>query len=166
MQFNKVWVKVLLVLTLVAVVFSFGACNQSKTEDTTGGKLNETLDTTDHDHEHEWALIETVEPWFERRGFTRYSCGICGTEFDTDFVDALEAESIYCMFIQGDMVVKPDTDVQSLRNGLHVFAVCTNGMEVELDSYTMDGALEAQTSIITVEFMDFTATFNVSVEME
>lgn len=152
---------------LMAVALSCAGCSTVDTEDaTTGDPINETLDTTDHDHQHQWDLVETVEPWFERRGFSRYVCGICGQEFDTDFVDALVAESIHCVFIQGDMVVRPDTDIQTLRNGLHVFAACTNGMEVELDSYALSGALEAQTSIIKVEFMEFSATFNVSVEME
>ena len=162
----KRFLKGLLVVILFVVMFSMASCNNPKTEDITGPDIHETLDTTDSDHQHEWSLIETVEPWFERRGFTRYSCGLCGQEYDTDFVDPLVAEGIYCIFIQGDMVVKPDTDVQSLRTGLHVFATCTKGLEVELDSYALDGALEAKTSVITVEFMDFTTTFNVTVEME
>ena len=88
MKFYKTLLKVILVIALLAVMLSFVAC-VSIGNSTQNPTLDETLITTDHDHEHQWALIETIEPWFERSGFTRYSCGICGTEFDTDFVNPL-----------------------------------------------------------------------------
>ncbi len=161
MRFFKLTQAAALIGALMMLLSLCAGCSPDKTE----GAIIETLDTQDHDHEHQWDLIEVVEPWFERQGFTRYRCSICGNEFDTDFEEALVAESIYCVFYQEDMKVTPDTDIDSLRSNLYVFATCTNGLEVELDGYMLDGALEAQTSVITVHFMDLTATFNVKVDM-
>lgn len=169
MQGKRILIICVALIIMVGVVVAGAFLLGRDTEETTEGVTptpTEYIDKNDHDHQHEWSLVEVVEPWFERRGFSRYVCGYCGQEYDTDFVDALEAESIYCIYIQGDTVVTHDTDVQSLRNGLHVFATCTNGMELEIDSYMLDGALEAKTSVITVYFMDFSTTFNVTVEME
>ena len=166
MRFNKLRQAGTLIVALTLLLSVCAGCSPDNTGDETDGEIIETLDTHDHDHQHQWDLIEVVEPWFERRGFTRYLCNICGTELDTDFEEGLVAEAIHCVFYQEDMRVTPNTDINSLRSNLYVFATCTNGLEVELDGYMLDGALEAQTSVITVYFMDCTTTFNVKVDME
>lgn len=165
-------------LTLAAV-FMFAGCTEQPTRGTSDGtadtvektdagsaEIVETLDPIDHNHTHDWQVVETVEPWFERQGYTRYRCSICGDEKDTDFQDALVAEKIYAVFNQGDLHLTPETGVQAVREKLTVFAVCTNGREVELEDFVLDGALEAKTSVITVQFMDKLTEFTVNVDME
>ncbi|MBR2901888.1 MAG: hypothetical protein IKC38_01555, partial [Clostridia bacterium] len=103
MRFNKLRQAGTLIVALTLLLFVCAGCSPDNTGDETDGEIIETLDTQDHDHQHQWDLIEVVEPWFERRGFTRYLCNICGTELDTDFEEGLVAEAIHCVFYQEDM---------------------------------------------------------------
>ncbi len=168
---NRKFRIIVLVIAVMAILVLAGCTGQNGQETTaepTPGtaEIIETLDPIDHDHTHEWQIVETVEPWFERQGYTRYRCSICGSELDTDFQEALVAEKIYAVFNQGDLHVNSESGVQAVREKLTVFAVCTNGREVELEDYVLDGALEAKTSVITVWFMGLTTEFSVNVDME
>lgn len=99
----------------------------------------------------------THNAWADNQGQTYYN-NLYNAFYGSEVV------SINAVFNQGTAKIYTTDSLNNLKQYLTVIATYTSGESYAVTDYSLSGTLSEGTSVITVEYMGKTATFNVTVE--